>query len=63
MISLHRPSGQLLVLNPDLIETVERCDQATAIVLTTGNVLEVVETPDAVRAAVLAYRRAIVAGP
>lgn len=59
MIVLHRPGGGELIVNVDLIETVERVDVATAVTLTTGNVLEVRETPAAVADAVLAYRRAI----
>lgn len=65
VITLHRMNGRPLIVNADLIETVERTDDGeTAIVLTTGNVLVVAEQPDAVRAAAVAFRRSIVApGP
>lgn len=64
MIVLHRPSGHVVVVNGDLIETVEIVSNgATAVTLTSGNVLEVAETPDAVRDAVIAFRRAILATP
>jgi len=62
VIALQRPSGHPLILNADLIETVERVGATTAVTLTTGNVIEVAETPDAVRVAVIAYRRAIAGG-
>ena len=64
MIVLHRPSGHIVVVNADIIETVEALpDGATKVTLTSGNLLEVAETPEAVRDAVVAFRRAIVAGP
>ncbi len=65
VITLHRLNGQPLIVNADLIETVEHTDDGeTAIVLTTGTLLTVIEPPDAVRAAALAFRRSIVApGP
>ena len=60
MIALHRPNGQALIVNADLIETVEADEEGTtAIGLTTGNVLAVLETPEAVRAAVVAFRRSL----
>lgn len=64
MIVLHRPSGHIVVVNSDIIETVEAVPGgASAVTLTSGNVLEVAETPEAVRAAAIAFRRAILAGP
>ncbi len=64
MIVLHRPSGHIVVVNADIIETVEAvAGGASAVTLTSGNVLEVAESPEAVRDAVVAFRRAIVAGP
>ena len=64
MIVLHRPSGHIVVVNADIIETVEALsDGASTVTLTSGNVLEVAETPEAVRDAVVAFRRAIVAVP
>jgi flagellar protein FlbD len=60
VISLSRPNGRPVIVNADLIETVERTDDGTTTVaLTTGNVLAVMETPDAVRDAVVAYRRSL----
>ena len=62
MISLQRPNGKPLLVNADLIETVEADESGTTVVtLTTGNSLVVTETPDAVREAVVAFRRSIVA--
>ena len=64
MIVLHRPSGHIVVVNADIIETVEALPEgACTVTLTSGNVLEVAETPEAVRDAVVAFRRAIVAVP
>ena len=64
MIVLHRPSGHIVVVNADIIETVEALpDGASTVTLTSGNLLEVAETPEAVRDAVVAFRRAIVAVP
>jgi uncharacterized protein YlzI (FlbEa/FlbD family) len=60
MIALHRAGGRLVVLNADMIETVEQDEEGTTVVtLTTGNVVAVTETPDAVREAAVAYRRSI----
>ena len=60
MIELHRHNAAPIVVNADLIETVERSqDGETVVTLTTGNVLAVTESPDAVRAAAIAYRRSI----
>jgi len=64
VISLVRQNGHPLIVNADLIETVELTDEGTTVVtLTTGNVLAVVDAPEAVRAAVVAYRRSIAAPP
>jgi uncharacterized protein YlzI (FlbEa/FlbD family) len=61
MIALHRPGGHLVVVNADLIETVEADEEgATVVTLTTGNLLAVAESPEAVRECVVAYRRSIV---
>jgi uncharacterized protein YlzI (FlbEa/FlbD family) len=60
MIALHRPNGQLVVVNADLIESVESDEEgATVVTLTTGNVLAVSESPDGVREAAVAFRRSI----
>ncbi len=65
MIVLHRPSGNIVVVNADIIEIVEAVSDgaSTTVTLTSGNLLEVAETPEAVRDAVVAYRRAVLAGP
>ena len=65
MISLARLNGHPVIVNADLIETVERADDgagATIVTLTTGNVLVVADAPEAVRDAAIAYRRSIAAG-
>jgi uncharacterized protein YlzI (FlbEa/FlbD family) len=60
VISLTRQNGHPVIVNADLIETAERAeDGTTSVILTTGNVLVVVEAPEAVRAAAIAYRRSI----
>lgn len=56
MISLERRNGHAVIVNADLIELVEAIDGATIVTLTTGNVLEVVQSPEAVLEAVVAYR-------
>ena len=62
MISLVRGNGQPVIVNADLIETVERAEGGgTVVTLTTGNVLAVTDAPESVKAAVIAYRRSIVA--
>lgn len=60
MIALTRTNGHPIVVNADLIETVESADDGTTVVLlTSGNALTVSEQPDAVREAVVAFRRRI----
>ncbi len=59
MIVLTRPNGHPLVVNADLLETLERIDARTLITLTTGNVLEVTESLEGVVDAVVAYRQRI----
>jgi uncharacterized protein YlzI (FlbEa/FlbD family) len=60
VIALRRLNGQPVIVNADLIETVEADDEATTtIALTTGNVLAVLETPADVLAAVVAFRRSV----
>ncbi len=61
MIELSRLNGHPIFVNADLLETVERIGELTVVTLTTGNMLEVTETPQAVRDAVVAYRRLILA--
>ena len=60
VIVLHRSNAAPIVVNADLIETVERSqDGETVVALTTGNVLVVTESPEAVKDAAVAYRRSI----
>jgi uncharacterized protein YlzI (FlbEa/FlbD family) len=59
VIALSRPNGYPVLVNPDLFETVESVDGRTLVTLTTGNLLEVTESLDAVVDAVVAYRRRI----
>jgi len=52
-----------VIVNADLVETVESsADGETVVTLTTGNVLVVEETPQAVAEAAIAYRRGIAGG-
>ena len=57
MVSLHRltTGREELLVNPDLIATVESCPD-TVVRLTTGSTMLVIETPDEVAAAVRAWR-------
>ena len=71
MITLRRLNGQEVLVNADLIETVERHgDQRravageasrgdTVVALTTGNRMVVQDQPDAIREKVLEYRSQI----
>jgi len=59
VIVLSRPNGHPIVVNADLLETLERIDDLTLVTLTTGNVLEVTESLEGVIDAVVAYRRRI----
>lgn len=60
MIALTRTNGHPIVVNADLIETVESAgDGTTVVLLTTGNTLAVNEAPATVREAVVTYRRRI----
>lgn len=62
MISLARRNGHAVIVNADLIEIVEASEDGTSVVtLTTGNILEVVQSPDDVAAAVVAYRQRVAA--
>lgn len=62
MIRVHRLDGSELVVNADLVETVEATPD-TIITLTTGKKLVVRDTVDEVVAAVVGYKRAIMLGP
>lgn len=64
VIELRRTSGHPVVVNADLIETIEIADDGTtSVVLTTGNLLVVRESPREIREAVVAFRRALLAPP
>lgn len=64
MISLARRNGHPVVVNADLIELVESGpDGTTVVTLTTGNVLEVTQSPADVAEAAIAYRRRIAGAP
>lgn len=59
MIQLQRLNGQAVVINAELIETVEAHGQETVIRLTTGNSFVVRESVDDVMARNLAYRQSV----
>jgi uncharacterized protein YlzI (FlbEa/FlbD family) len=64
MIALHRPNGFPLLVNPDLIETAESSPEGETIVtLTSGNTLVVRDSLEALRAAVIEFRRSLVPPP
>ena len=58
MISLHKLNGHEVVVNAELIETLEPGPQ-TAVHLATGNKLLVRETADEIVGKVLEYRKAV----
>jgi flagellar protein FlbD len=60
VIALTRLNGQPVMLNCDLIESVEHNDTGESIVtLTTGNAVVVAEPMDEIRRKVVAFRRKI----
>ncbi|MGP6159148.1 MAG: flagellar FlbD family protein [Vulcanimicrobiaceae bacterium] len=61
VIVLHRPSGYPIVVNADLIETVEPAEEGggSVVTLTSGNTILATEGHEAVREAVIDYRRRI----
>ena len=61
MIELTRLGGETLVVNADLIETIEATPD-TVVSLTTGRKLVVREAADEVIQRVVAYRRRLLAG-
>lgn len=61
MIELTRLGGETLVVNADLIETIEATPD-TVVSLTTGRKLVVREAADEVIERVVAYRRRLLAG-
>lgn len=58
MITVHRLNGSELVINADLIESVEATPD-TVITLTTGKKIVVADAVDHVIDAVISFRRAI----
>jgi flagellar protein FlbD len=58
VIVLTRPNGQPVMLNCDLIESVEQNGE-TIITLTTGNVVVVREPPDQIERKVVAFKRKV----
>ena len=58
MIVLHKLTGTEIVINAELIESVEAGPQ-TVIALSTGNRFIVKEAPDEVTARVIEYRRKV----
>ncbi|MEK7388291.1 MAG: flagellar FlbD family protein [Elusimicrobiota bacterium] len=58
MITLHKLNGQELVVNAELIETLEPGPQ-TVVHLATGNKIPVRENTDEVVLKVMEYRRAV----
>ena len=58
MITLTRLNGQPVLLNCDLIETVEQNGE-TVITLTTGNAVVVRDTLDEIEGKVLAFKRRV----
>lgn len=58
MISLHKLNGQQLVVNAELIETLEPGPE-TVVHLATGNKITVREKADEIVAKVVEYRKAV----
>ncbi|MDE2141679.1 MAG: flagellar FlbD family protein [Elusimicrobia bacterium] len=58
MIALHKLNGQEVVVNAELIETLEPGPQ-TVVHLATGNKVLVVEKADEIVAKVVEYRKAV----
>jgi flagellar protein FlbD len=62
MIALTRPNGQPVLLNCDLIESVERNGE-TIVTLTTGNVVVVLESFEEIERRIVAFKRKIYGAP
>ncbi len=59
-VSLPGKSDRQVLLNPHLIEYAEEAGEGrTALLLTTGKRFVVTESPDEIRALIIAYRREI----
>ena len=61
MIEVTRLGGKTLIVNADLVETVEATPD-TVLTLTSGRKVVVLETPQEIAERVLAYRRHVTAG-
>ncbi len=62
MIELHRLNGSAIVINAELVESVEATPD-TVITLTTGRRILVTETLSSVIELVVEYRRAVLLSP
>jgi len=62
MIALTRLNGQPVMLNCDLIESIEE-DDATIVTLTTGNAIVVLERMPEIEQKVVAFKRKISGAP
>jgi flagellar protein FlbD len=62
MIALTRLNGHPVMLNCDLIESIEEGD-ATVVTLTTGNVIVVLERMPEIEQKVVAFKRKISGAP
>lgn len=60
MIVLNRLNNQPIMVNADLIETLESTPD-TVVTLTSGNKLIVRDSPDEIQAKIIAYKRRIYA--
>jgi flagellar protein FlbD len=60
MIALNRLNNQPIMVNADLIETLESTPD-TVVTLTSGNKLIVRDDPDAIRTKIIEYKRSIYA--
>ena len=59
MIVLERLNGHPVLLNCDLIESVEEADGATVVTLTTGNAVVVSNGLDEIREKVIEFKRRV----
>ena len=62
MIALQRLNGQPIMVNADLIESLEATPD-TVVTLTSGNKLIVRDTPEAIQARIIEYKRKIYGPP
>jgi flagellar protein FlbD len=62
MIALRRLNGQPIMVNADLIESLEATPD-TVVTLTSGNKLIVRDSPDEIQARIIDYKRRIYGPP